>query len=124
MSRRLAYGLYAAMAVSVSVHFFAERTGNPIPWVHAYLDDLFCMPLILFPVLLLFRRWAGPLYRFPVSYAVLTWVALCVVFELVLPLRDPRFTADGWDMVAYGLGGVLFGYMQRPFPQPAELGKV
>lgn len=115
MSRAWAYRLYAAMAALAAGQYLLQHAGVHIPLVHAYLDDLLCMPLLLFPVLWLFRRFMGAFYVFPAAYPILTWVALCVVFEGLVPLQNPRFTADGLDMLCYGLGGVLFWYMQVPF---------
>lgn len=122
MSRSFAYGLYAGMALLFAAQFAAQRMGLHVPWVHAYLDDLLCMPLMLFPVLLLFRRRFGEGYTFPPVYLILTWVALCMVFEIIVPLRNPHFTADDRDMLCYGLGGVLFWGMQYPFMESQESG--
>ena len=124
MTRPAAYILYGLAFTAWAAHFTLERSGVHVPVVHGALDDLLCMPLILFPLLLLFRLRTGPLYIFPAIYLILTWVALCFVFEGIVPLRDPRFTADAWDLLLYGIGGIVFWYMQQPFARPAELGKV
>lgn len=124
MSRATTYVLYVAMALACLLHFVAQRQGVHIPLVHAYMDDLFCIPLILFPLLLLFRRWLGFGYVFPMEYLLLTWVGFCVLFEGIVPLRNPNFTADAWDMLFYGLGTALFALMQSAFARPVELGKV
>lgn len=104
------------MAALYAAHFVAERAaGIRVPLIHAYMDDLFCLPLVLFPALLLFRLRLGSTYVFPAGYVITAWVMLSLCFEIWIPARNPAFTADPLDMVMYGAGGVLFGYMQRPF---------
>lgn len=115
MSRSAVYCLYVTMAALALAQYLLQYVGVNIPFVHAYLDDVLCMPLLLFPVLWLFRRFMGPGYVFPPAYPIFTWVALCVVFEGILPLKSPDFTADGVDMFCYALGAVLFWAMQLPF---------
>lgn len=82
------------------------------------MDDLLCMPLVLFPLLLCFRLWGGPSYVFPAAYPVAAWVMFSFFFEVWIPYRDARFTSDPADMLCYALGGLVFWQMQRPFSRP------
>lgn len=120
MSRRGTYGLFAVMAALYLIHFVVERAGMRIPLVHAYMDDLFCLPLVLFPLLLLFRLKQGHTYTFPLGYVMATWVAMSLLFEIWIPARNPNFTADPLDILMYGLGGALFAYMQQPFARDTQ----
>jgi hypothetical protein len=37
-------------------NWIAQKNGFHIPWIHAYMDDLICIPVILFPLMFLFRE--------------------------------------------------------------------
>jgi hypothetical protein len=109
-------------------NWIAQKNGFHIPWIHAYMDDLICIPVILFPLMFLFRRWIYPsgYFVFPLSYIVTAWVLVSLMFEVYLPQKNPANTSDPLDMVLYAVGGVLFYAMQKPFARQSQtvLGKV
>ncbi|PJJ60706.1 magnesium citrate secondary transporter [Hymenobacter chitinivorans] len=98
----LVYGLYQANA----------RLGHyPLPTlVTAYLSDLLAMPVILTLALVVQRRWVQRRATFclPDSWLLGAWLYVSVWFELLLPLLSARHVGDWLDVVAYGLGTVVF----------------
>ena len=86
------------------------------------MDDFICIPVILFPLMFMFRRWIYPhgYFVLPVGYIIITWVLLSFVFEVYLPHNNAAYTSDPLDMVLYAMGGVLFYAMQKPFAVQAE----
>lgn len=87
-----------------------ERLGYPIPWAHAYLDDLLC-PGIVLGFALFFQQqftFRNPGYRFSFGHALffVGWYSL--LFEVLFPIWDQRHFSDPWDVVAYSVGTLFF----------------
>lgn len=118
LKKSIAYLLYGLLALLYILHQATIKFDVFISsWVHGYLDDFLALPLILFSILLLFRMviFKGKTYTIPYMYIILTWAFFSVYFEVWLPRKNNAFTADPWDMLAYGAGGILFVLMQKPF---------
>lgn len=84
--------------------------GIYIPFIHAYLDDLLAMPVVLGLTMQVFR-WIHPLKnRFYFSKMQLTvgWLYFSFLFEVLLPRWSDIYTADIWDVVCYGVGTIIF----------------
>ena len=87
------------------------------PLVHAYLDDLLALPVILTLVVAVQRQWVyrNPRYilsKFQVIFAV---VYVAVLFEGLLPALSASYTRDAWDVVAYAVGaGIFYRFINRP----------
>ncbi len=81
-----------------------------IPYVHAYLDDLLAMPVILGITLQVFK-WIHPLkddFVFSKTQVLVGWAYLSFLFEFLLPKWSSTYTGDILDIVCYGLGAVAF----------------
>ena len=84
--------------------------GIYIPLVHAYLDNLLSMPIIL-TLLVAERRYLfkrGVHYQFSFAEVVIATVYVSVVSEFLLPLLSNRFVYDPVDFVFYFLGTSLY----------------
>ena len=97
-------------SILFTINQVVERFGYPIPWVHAYLDDLLC-PGIVLGFALFFQQqftFRNPAYRFSAGHALffVTWYSL--LFEVLFPIWDQRHFSDPWDVVAYGVGTFFF----------------
>src|SRR5437867_2312156 len=88
--------------------------------VHDYLNDLLCLPLFLPIILRVQRLLRIRRHDLPptIFEALHNWVVFSIIYELVLPrLSMFRSVADGWDVVAYLVGGVFaYAYWQSPYP--------
>ena len=79
-------------------------------FLNNYLNDLLCLPLVL-GAAIFFQR--NIVLRQP-AYALSKWqigvivIYFSVMFEWVFPQFMPRYTADFFDVICYGLGGGLF----------------
>jgi hypothetical protein len=82
-----------------------------IPYVHAYLDDLLCLPIIL-GLSTQIIQWIHPArnyYYLSKTHLIIAVIFFSVVFELIYPLAYPEnFTADAVDVIFYAIGGLLF----------------
>lgn len=96
------------------INQFVERIlGIFIPWVHAYLDDLMAMPVVLGITLQVFR-WIHPQkdrFVFTKMQIAVAWAYYSFLFEYLLPKWSETYTADIWDVVCYAIGAVAFYFL-------------
>jgi hypothetical protein len=81
-----------------------------VPIVHAYLDDLLAMPVIL-GITLQIYRWIHPLkenFLFKKEHIFVAFLYVSVVFEGFLPWYSDQYIRDFWDILCYGLGAIIF----------------
>lgn len=83
-------------------------------WVFHHLNDFLVIPMVatlgIHVAWLVKKDQSIRLDLFTIFSLV---VLFSVVFEYYLPQQDARYTGDVWDMVCYGLGGVMFYVFQR-----------
>ena len=85
-----------------------ERLASPIPFIHAYLDDVLCFPVVLTLALALLRMLKGNDHRlssFQIGAAV---IYFSIVFEWMLPRVSASYTGDALDVIAYAAGAMMF----------------
>lgn len=114
MTKSISVALFGFFVLAFCANWILQRNGIHIPLVHAYMDDLICIPVILFPFLFLYKMLVKNAIL-PLSYIISACVIICVVFELVLPSMHAHHTSDYVDMVLYAMGALLFYFMQKPF---------
>jgi len=112
----LLHPVFIASVLLAATNQLLERNGIFLPFIHSYLDDLLCFPIVLTVGLagyrLLYRDDAYTLGPWQAWTAV---VLYAVMFEWVLPSYSPVYTADVFDGVAYVVGtGVFLRWMNRP----------
>ena len=92
------------------VNYLLEKGfGIFIPFIHAYLDDLLCMPVVLKITLALPHRLINTKpYRLSGKQIIFAVAYFSIVFEVVLPKLNEKHTADVLDVFAYALGAILF----------------
>lgn len=106
MSRRQVFRV--SLLLFMLHQLLQKGLGIHLPFLHAYLDPFLSMPIVLG---LLDRErirrydWR-PLQPWEIAVTTLLFVLL---FECGFPLWNPAFTADWWDVPAYGAGAVLYG---------------
>lgn len=89
---------------------FLESQQIFIPYIHAYLDDFLCFPIVLTLILFLLRRiYQNPNFRFTTLQIVFAVAYFSLAFEVVLPYFSANYRSDALDVVAYILGAMFFG---------------
>jgi len=82
-----------------------------VPILHAYLDDLVCMPIVLGGATQI-TQWIHPiknLYFIDKRAIIITVIFYSILFEGILPFVNPlTYTADWIDIVMYSVGAILF----------------
>jgi peptidoglycan/LPS O-acetylase OafA/YrhL len=79
-----------------------------------YLADLFCLPIVLGATLFLMRQLLrNPNFQLSKAMIAVAFIAFSILFEVALPLSSNTYTADLWDVAAYGTGGLGFFFCQK-----------
>jgi hypothetical protein len=94
-----------------------EMSGVFVPFIHAYMDDLICLPVVLNIALFIFRKFIhnSDQYCFPAFFIFTAAAMFSFAFEVLLPSRSATYTADAWDILAYSIGGIFFHlHFNRP----------
>lgn len=112
MKQTLFHPLLVVIIVLSASNKFLELNGIYIPLVHAYMDDLFCIPFVLTPTLYLMRKFVLNDANYTLSkLQIAAAIIYCAVFfELILPQFSLKYTADITDIVCYISGAILFNY--------------
>lgn len=90
--------------------YLEKSKGVSIPIVHAYLDDIMAMPVVLGITLQVFN-WIHPLKNrlvFTKKQIIIGWLYFSFMFEYVLPKWSTTHTSDILDVLCYGLGAIFF----------------
>jgi hypothetical protein len=105
--------LFIFSCVLFWINQYLERVqGLYIPYVHAYLDDLLAMPVVLGITLQAFR-WFHPLkgqFVFTRTHIIIAVIYFSLIFEVILPMKSATYTRDWWDILCYAIGAVAFYY--------------
>ena len=110
--------VYGSIVIFVGYHILELTLTEPIPYLHAYLDDLVCMPIVL-GLSTQIAQWIHPVkeyYYLTLIHVVLSVTFYSLLFELLLPLLNPeRFTADLMDVFFYVMGaGIFYLLISKP----------
>jgi hypothetical protein len=91
-----------------------EKCGVFIPYIHSYLDDICCMPVLLslasasMSIIYFGKQSRNLVYTLSPVQIISALVYCIVLFEFVLPRYSAKYTADFWDIPAYIFGALIF----------------
>lgn len=105
----LLHPLFILASLLFLLNQFLESRQIFLPYIHAYLDDLLCFPIVLTLTLSLLRKiYQNPHFRFTTMQIVFAVAYFSLVFEVILPYFSANYKGDVWDVVAYSLGAKVF----------------
>lgn len=109
--KTLLHPLFIAASLLFLLNQLLERNGVHLPFIHAYLDDVLCMPVVLTIALAIQREFTfrNPGYTFTwwhIGFSVLWFSFVC---EIIFPRYIAAYTADPLDVIAYMAGAIVFG---------------
>lgn len=81
--------------------------------IDSYLADLLALPVVLAITEDLLRYFKGSHIRLTGGMIIFAWIYLSVTLEWVAPHYTKNAVADGYDVLAYGLGALLFYFFGR-----------
>ena len=84
-----------------------KMLGIFVPYVHSYLDDLVCFPIVLTLGLATYRL-VQPNYKLTAWHIWPVVVIYSVYFEWYLPQTSAAYTSDIVDVLMYVLGALIF----------------
>jgi hypothetical protein len=94
--------------------YLQKQLSIQLPWLHAYLDDMLCMPLFL-----AIWRWEKQLFwktdRLRKTEVIFFTCFIFILFEGILPRFSIAYTADWKDGLAYICGSSLFWILQPQY---------
>ena len=87
-----------------------EASGIYLPFIHSYLDDFLCPPIVLGFALFIQQQFTYRNRFYVLSAKMIAFFVIwySLIFEVILPISSEQFHADPWDVLAYTLGGFLF----------------
>ena len=92
------------------VNQFIELQGVFIPFIHSYLDDFLCPPIVLGFTLFVQQQltYRNPNYRLGAMMILFFAIWYSFIFEVLLPLASTKYHSDFFDVLAYLLGSFIF----------------
>ncbi|MAD34684.1 MAG: hypothetical protein CMJ88_13145 [Planctomycetes bacterium] len=110
--------LLAVLLYSCNHFWLKACVADKSSFVHCYLSDALCLPVLLPITLWLQRRLGLRAHDHAPSYyeSAAHWALWTCCFELLgpaIPALAPGAVADPWDAVAYGAGGLLVTWSWR-----------
>ncbi|WP_276498361.1 hypothetical protein [Pontibacter litorisediminis] len=108
--------LFVFFLVLAAANQLLELAGIYVWPLHTHLDDLLVLPLALTVALAAERLYfRNPGFVLPQRFTLLALLLFSVVFEGLLPLLHQKYTADPWDVAAYGVGAAVYqAWMNKP----------
>ena len=82
-----------------------------IPFIDAYLDDFLAMPFMLFLFLIEQYFWQRRTNKLTAFEILIFTLIFAVFFEEIVPIFNANYTKDYWDYAAYGLGSLVFWWL-------------
>jgi len=105
----LASWVFILAALLFSFNQVLIFTGVDYWFLTGYLDDLVVLPVVL-PIITVLLRFVSnsPKLELDIGMVVTAFLLFSVVFEFVLPHFNKQYTADYYDVLCYGIGGVIY----------------
>jgi hypothetical protein len=78
------------------------------PLLDGYLADVLALPVILALTEDMVALLKGAQFRLSTGMVIFAWVYTSVTMEVLAPMANKNAVADGYDVLAYGLGALLY----------------
>lgn len=107
--------LFLLLFISATSVYLLQQVGyNLAPIINNYYNDLVALPLVLSIALWTVRKIkSNPKLQLTIYQCLAMALLYGWFFEIYLPERNPRYTADIIDAGLYVIGAVLFYGWQR-----------
>lgn len=103
--------------MSFWLQFFLQKAGIHIPWIHAWWDDLICLPVVLHLITGIFRTFHPLNAKFVLdrTMVILAFAWISIAFEFLLPLYCTKYISDPIDILCYAMGAwIYYRYLNKP----------
>ena len=102
--------LFLILSVVFISHQVLNSFGFHNDFIDAYLDPFLFFPIVLFSAKKWNQRYDSS-FKVSFSLAIVTFVAMTILFEIIFPALNNHFDRDYYDFIAYALG--LCVYMTK-----------
>jgi hypothetical protein len=103
---RIGWHILICSAIYLLLHLFQNYAFGP-EFVRFYFKDILLIPMLMFSIAVV-----SALFGFRIELGnkeILSAFLYCVlVFEVILPISRENLSADWFDVIAYGMGAILF----------------
>lgn len=98
-----------------SAVYLLQNLGYELPhFIQNHLNDFLIIPIVLWIVLAVLRMLLpSQNIRISLINIIILVIGYSFYFEYYLPTTNVRYTADGWDIICYILGGTFFYFWQK-----------
>lgn len=113
--RPLLHPLFLLSASLYLLLFVLKKLEYRVPGLSEYGADVLAMPVVLTLSLVGIRasKASRRNWRFTWLHILFGILYFAFLFEWLFPRIDDRTTADPWDVLAYAVGGLLFGLLMN-----------
>lgn len=114
MGARLKYNVYRSLVLIYVVTLTSKWKFHFLPNIlEYYLADLLALPLILKSSLFLTQKLKkDPSLQLSKTKIIVTVIYVSLVFELILPHFNSKYTSDSFDVLCYIIGGFIFYFLE------------
>lgn len=107
---------FLAYCLSWLVVHGLRRLNVPVNLLNDHVTDFVFVPVVAHLTLFVMRRYIlrNMSFYLPLSYLLFIAVYSSLVFEWLLPLHSPRYTADRMDVIAYFAGALFYYFIHQP----------
>lgn len=102
--------VHPVFVITLLVFILNELVSNDCKsrFIIYYLNDLLAPIVILTLTTLFLSQFQKEIYRLSENQLFFFFLYLSFIFECLLPYIDQEYTSDKFDVVAYGLGTLLY----------------
>lgn len=93
------------------ISYTLKHSGVYIPFYSDYFIDLICIPIVLGWTKFFIDKFSIQNFDWgvlPISIAV---IYFSIIFEFIMPNVSNNYTQDYWDILFYGVGGIIFYFL-------------
>ena len=102
------------ISIGTTVYLLQFTDYKLLPVLQNHLNDFLIIPIVLWIALAVLRMLLpSQNICIPLTNIIILVIGYSFYFEYYLPTINARYTADGWDVICYILGGIFFYFWQR-----------
>lgn len=107
MERKISYWFLLGLAAWVSI-ILLRRNGIYIPIINDHFTDLITVPMYCYLIEYTMNTILGYHWKPDLKFVLTSILYLAFLFEVLCPKLSGIFTGDFLDVLAYGIGGLIY----------------
>ncbi|NIF04224.1 hypothetical protein F3J23_02120 [Chryseobacterium sp. Tr-659] len=107
MKKGISYWFLLGLA-AWAVIIFLRKNGIYIPFINNHFTDCITVPMYCYLIEYIMNSLLGYQWKPDLKFVLTSILYLSFLFEVLCPMLSERFTGDILDVLAYGLGGMIY----------------